>query len=136
MKKAGKGIFIKLGEIEGLREESDATMRYLAEELRVDGLISNKTKVLMKGKKAGLITMYTAFILDTKAFMTSFKNIRNISPDIVELRPGLIPKVVREFRRKSDIPIWATGLISERSEVEELKRAGASSVVASREYLW
>lgn len=136
LKRKGKKIFVKIGEIEGLKDDSDITMDYLSQELRVDGVVSNKNRVIAKAKKAGLVTVYTAFILDTQSFITSMKNINNIKPDIVEIRPGIMPKVISEMKKKSKISVWATGLITEKKEVDNLIKAGADSIVTSKDYLW
>lgn len=134
--KKGKKVFIKVSDIKGLKDDDDAALTYLMDEVGAYGIISNKSRVISKAKKVGLVTIYTAFILDTQSIITSIRNIKNIRPDIVELRPGIIPKVVKEMRRKIDTPIWASSLFTEEEEVEEVIGAGAESILTGWEYLW
>lgn len=136
LNKEGKKVFVKINEIEGLKEEDEASLEYLLS-IGVFGITSNKTKVLNKAKKMGLKVVYTAFVLDTQSFATTLKNIQTVKPDIVEVRPGVIAKVIREIRKENpELPIWATGLITEEKEIKEAIEAGAQSIVTSKITLW
>ncbi|MGL6063552.1 MAG: glycerol-3-phosphate responsive antiterminator [Fusobacteriaceae bacterium] len=136
LKIVGKEVFVKINEIEGLKEEDDATMVFL-KSIGVIGVTSNKTKVLAKAKKVGLKTVYTAFIFDTKSFGTTLKNIKISKPDIIEIRPGLMTKVIKIIKAENEnIPIWSTGLITEEYEIQEALKCGAQTVVTSKIELW
>lgn len=136
LKEKGKEVFVKINEIEGLKEDDDATMEFL-KNIGVFGITSNKTKVLAKGRKAGLKTVYTAFVFDTKSFGTTLKNIKTINPDIIEVRPGLMTKIIKIIKEEnSNTPIWATGLITKESEIDEAIKSGAQTVVTSKIELW
>lgn len=136
LKKMGKEVFVKINEIEGLKEDDDATMEFL-KGIGVFGITSNKTKVLTKAKKIGLKTVYTAFVFDTKSFGTTLKNIKTINPDIIEVRPGLMTKVIKIIKEENpNTPIWSTGLITEEWEINEALNCGAQTVVTSKIELW
>ncbi|MGL5191384.1 MAG: glycerol-3-phosphate responsive antiterminator [Cetobacterium sp.] len=136
LKKSGKNVFVKINEIEGLKEDDDASMSFL-KNIGVYGVIANKTKVLIKAKKMGLKIAYTAFVFDTKSFSTTLKNIKTIEPDIIEVRPGVMSKIIKIINSENPtIPIWATGLITEEAEIEEAINSGAKTVVTSQIELW
>lgn len=131
-----KEVFVKINEIEGLKEDDDATMEFL-KNIGVYGVTSNKTKVLAKAKKVGLKTVYTAFVFDTKSFSTTLKNIKIVNPDIIEVRPGLMTKIMKIIKEENpNIPIWATGLITEEAEINEALSCGAQTIVTSKIELW
>lgn len=136
IKSFNKEVFIKINEIQGVKEDSDVVFEYLVKS-GVFGVISNKTKVLQKAKKNMLKIVYTAFVFDTKSLDTTLKNIENIKPDIVEVRPGIMPKVIKIIKEKNkNLPIWATGIITDEKEIDEVLEAGAQSIITSKLSLW
>lgn len=136
IKSFNKEVFVKINEIQGIKEDDDVVFEYLIK-AGVFGVVSNKTKVLQKAKKNFLKVVYTAFVFDTKSLDTTLKNIENIKPDIVEVRPGIMPKVIKVIREKNpSLPICATGIVTEDKEIDEALEAGAQSIVTSKLGLW
>ena len=57
-------------------------------------------------------------------------------PDLMEVMPGIIPKVIPEIKRKCQIPIIAGGMISSKEEIIKLLKVGVMAVSTSRVELW
>lgn len=57
-------------------------------------------------------------------------------PDLMEIMPGIIPKVIPEIKRQCQTPVIAGGMVSTKEEIIELLKVGAVAVSTSREQLW
>ena len=77
---------------------------------------------------AFLYTILRVFVLDSMAFKNIDNLIRTGNPDVLEILPGVMPKIIKKVCKMLPIPIIAGGLISEREDVLEALDAGAISV--------
>lgn len=132
---AGKRVMVHVDLLKGLAADREGIL-YLAKEIRPDGVVSTRIHLLQSARKAGLLTVQHLFMIDTHALETGVSHVRQFGPDIVEVMPGLMPRVVRDLSRMVDQPIVAAGLITSFAEVEAVIDAGATAAVASREELW
>ncbi len=57
-------------------------------------------------------------------------------PDAIEVLPGVIPKVIEDLTERSDLPIIAGGLISDKEEVMRALEAGSLAVSGGNTELW
>lgn len=135
LQEAGKAVFIHLDLCEGLGRDA-AAVRWCAENLRPDGLISTKSALLHAAKEAGLITIQRMFLMDSASLASGMKLLKGNPPDLVELMPGLIPKAISAVSRKVNIPVIAGGMITEADEVAGALSAGALAVSTSDRLLW
>ena len=85
--------------------------------------------------------MYTVlrfFLIDSMAI----KNIENLGnqheqlPDVVEVLPGMMPKVIGKVCKMSKTPIIAGGLISDKESVMAALSAGAIAVSSTNHEVW
>ena len=135
LQEAGKAVFIHLDLCEGLGRDA-AAVRWCAENMRPDGLISTKSALLYAAKEAGLITIQRMFLMDSASLASGMKLLKGNPPDLVELMPGLIPKAISAVSRKVNIPVIAGGMITEADEVAGALSAGALAVSTSDRLLW
>jgi glycerol uptake operon antiterminator len=75
-------------------------------------------------------------MLDTQAYENGIRNVSNVQPDAIEIMPGLMPRVIREFYEKIDCPIITAGLIKHPNEIREAIEAGAHGVAIGEPELW
>jgi len=134
-KSAGKKVFLHVDFIAGLGGDPVA-MKFVAERIKPDGIISTKSHFVKNAKKYGMLAIQRLFIIDTSALEQGIHNIRQSEPDAVEIMPGLIPRVISELRAAVSVPIIVGGLIREQSEIETALRAGASAVSMGSRQLW
>lgn len=133
--KYGKKILLHADMIDGLKSDEYGA-EFLAQEVRPAGLISTRNQVLLTARKKGLITIQRFFLLDSTALESSFAQIEKTKPDYVELLPGIIPVMIREFAESASVPVIAGGLIRTEEDVRLALAAGAVAVTTSRRPLW
>ena len=57
-------------------------------------------------------------------------------PDLIEILPALMPKIVAKVCRISPIPVIAGGLVSDKEDVMSLLQAGVTSISSTNEQIW
>ena len=55
---------------------------------------------------------------------------------MVEVLPGLMPKILRKICRTSRVPVIAGGLISDKEDVMGALGAGATAVSTTNQGVW
>ena len=64
------------------------------------------------------------------------KQLRAARPDLIEILPALMPKVVKRICKMSSTPVIAGGLVSEKEDIMELLDAGVTSVSSTNTNIW
>ena len=78
-------------------------------------------------------------IISTKASMINRANLGNQHeqlPDVVEVLPGLMPKILKQICKTSKVPVIAGGLISDKEDVMGALGAGAAAVSTTNQKVW
>ena len=101
-----------------------------------DGIISTKPLLVKRALELGIFGVQRTFMIDSMAVNTMKKQIDTFHPDLVEVMPGIIPKVLKEIRAYTDIPIIAGGLISDKKDIMAAFGAGADAISTTKEELW
>ena len=130
-----KYVFLHVDLIEGLANDAGA-IRYLAEAVKPDGIISTRNQVIKYGRELGLYTIQRYFCMDSLALRTGIKSIEQTSPDTVELLPGIIPRAVKYLTSQIKQPIIAGGMVTTKEDVVENLKNGAVAVSTSCKELW
>ena len=135
IKAADKLAFVHIDLIEGLspREISvDFIMKYA----QADGIISTKQNLAHYAKSRGLLTVQRFFLLDSLALANVQKQMDSVCSDLVEILPGVMPKIIRKLTRASSKPIIAGGLISEKDDIISALDAGALAISSTNPAVW
>lgn len=135
IKKARKRVFLHIDLLEGISKDA-AGLRYVAEEIKPDGIISTRSNLISSAKKEGIFAIQRIFLLDSLAVDTAVRTIRQVDPDAVEVLPGVVPKIIKKIHENVYHPLIAGGLIEGKKEVSDALKAGAWAVSASRDDLW
>ena len=61
---------------------------------------------------------------------------KTAKPDVIEVLPALMPKIVSKVCKLSPAPVIAGGLVSEKEDVMTLLQAGAISISSTNENVW
>jgi glycerol uptake operon antiterminator len=130
IKDAGKIAMVHTDLIDGLTSK-DIAADFLAEQTRVDGLISTKANLIKHAKSRGLLTIQRFFVLDSLSLLSVEKQFPLDSADAIEVLPGVMPKVIRKLALIAKKPIIAGGLISDPEDVRHALEAGAIAVSTS-----
>lgn len=128
-----KKVLVHADLIEGIGKDK-AGLEYL-KTLGVDGIISTRNQLIHFAKELGLFTVQRLFAIDSMSIKTIQDSIDFAKPDVIELMPAFVSKVIKKFAA-GDIPVIAGGLISTKEEILEVLSYGAISVSTSESTLW
>lgn len=132
--KAGKKLFIHLDLAEGIGKDEYGIL--FAKEQGADGIISTRTNIIKLAKKAGMFTVQRFFIVDSHSIDTTIESLKSSKPDMIEIMPGIIPKVIKRLKKDLDMPIVAGGLIETQDEIKEAISCGAKAISIGKREFW
>ena len=130
---AGKFYFLHVDLADGIGKDKTG-IEYLTE-CGVDGIISTRSQLIKYAKEAGLLTIQRFFVIDRQGIESIRDMLDSSSPDLIEIMPGVIGKVINRFSYGS-IPVIAGGLIQTKVEVTDALKNGAAAVSTGTTELW
>lgn len=83
-----------------------------------------------------LYTVLRFFIIDSIAMENVFKAQNNVDPDVIEILPGVMPKIIKKISKKVKCPVIAGGLICDKEDIMDVLSAGAICVSSTNENTW
>lgn len=131
----GKKLIIHADLVQGLSHD-EAGAQFLCQVIRPTGIISTHAKVVATAKKHRLVGIHRVFLLDSHSLEVSYRIIRSSNPDYVEILPGMMPDILREFATESNKPVLAGGFIRTMEDVSMLLASGAAAVTTSSREIW
>ncbi len=131
----GAKVLLHADLIEGLKSD-EAGAQFLCQEVQPDGLISTHAHVVTTAMKRGLIGVQRVFLLDSHSLQTTYRVVKSVTPDYLEVLPGLMTGVLRDIRESTGLSILAGGFIRTVQDVENAISAGAVAVTTSEHHLW
>ena len=134
LKSAGKQVMVHMDLISGLSAREEA-VDFIARYTKADGIISTRYEQIKRGKQLNLSTIYRIFVIDSKALSNLNRHIGDYA-DIVEILPGLMPKIISRMKKELNVPIIAGGLISDKEDVIQALDAGAIAISTTNEDVW
>jgi glycerol-3-phosphate responsive antiterminator len=132
-KDAGKLVFVHADLIDGMTAK-DISVDFLAQNTTADGVISTRPNLIRRAKELGLITIQRFFLLDSLAFENVLRQSSNA--DVVDILPGMMPRVISRLTDQIRQPLIASGLLSDKSDILAALSAGAVAVSTTCEPLW
>ena len=132
---AGKKVFVHLDLIDGLAAREIAA-DFIARNTAADGVISTKAPLTKRGRELGLVAIQRFFLLDSMALRNIERHLAQDSSDLIEVLPGLMPKIIRRVIETTGKPIIAGGLISDKEDVTGALGAGAVAVSSTNPAVW
>lgn len=135
VKESGKLAMVHLDLITGLSSKEIA-VDFLKKYTRADGIITTKPTLIKRAKELGLYTILRLFIIDSMAYENIERQVKSAKPDLIEVLPALMPKIVTKICKISAIPVIAGGLVSDKEDIMALLQAGVTSVSSTNENIW
>ena len=132
---AGKRAFVHLDLIDGLSAREVAA-DFIARHTDADGIISTRSALVRRAGELGLLTIQRFFLLDSMALRNMEKQLAQDASDLIEVLPGRMPKMIRRIRERTDKPVIAGGLISDKEDVTGALGAGAAAVSSTDPAVW
>ena len=130
----GKKIFVHIDLAEGIGK--DRTGIRFAKCADVDGIISTRSNLIKTASEMGLLTVQRFFIIDSHSVLTTTDALKNSKTDMIEVMPGVVPKVIRDLKEQISLPIIAGGLIYDESDIKMAKNSGAAAVSTGATEFW
>ena len=129
-----KKLFIHLDLTTGLgKDKSGIEFAKLA---GIDGILSTRTNLIKAARECGLDTVQRFFIVDSHSIDTTLESLKASKSDMIEVMPGVAPKIIKRLKSRTDVTIIAGGLIDEMDEVKIAIESGACAISTSDKNLW
>lgn len=135
IKGAGKAAFVHIDLIDGLSAR-EVAVDFIAKNTQADGIISTKQSLVRYAKTKGLLTIQRFFVLDSIAMLNIQKQMSTSYTDMIEILPGVMPKIIRKIVDSTGKPIIAGGLISDKEDVVTALGAGATAISSTNLDVW
>lgn len=134
IKDAGKTAVVHMDLVAGLSSRVEA-VDFIANYTEADGIISTHSDQLRRAKELGLSTIYRIFLIDSKVLDKLNGRIKEYA-DIVEILPGLMPKMIKQLADSLNVPVIAGGLIQDKEDVLAALDAGAIAISTTNREVW
>ena len=135
LKRAQKIAMVHLDLINGLGSK-DIAVDFIKDNTKADRIISTRPTIIRRACELGFYTALRIFILDSLSYENIEKQLNTIKPDIVEILPGTMPKIISKVCRKVRQPVIASGLISDKEDIMLALSAGAIAVSSTNQAVW
>lgn len=135
LKKAGKIVIIHIDLIAGLSSKEIA-VTYIKSVTHADGIISTRPSVIRQAKEEGLFAIMRFFVIDSMAFESIKRQTESAYPDMIEVLPGVMPKIIQKICKQNRTPVIAGGLISDKEDIMAALDAGAISISTTNQKVW
>lgn len=132
---SGRYIFIHVDFLEGFSRDKKA-LDYIAKVIKPDGIISTKSDFIRHAKENGIFTIQRFFIVDGRSHKMAVKEAQMVGPDMIEIMPAIMPRVIGQISRQVSLPIIAGGLIETKEDITDILNAGAAGISTSETALW
>lgn len=130
----GKRAIVHADLIAGLGSK-EAAVDYL-HQIGADGIISTRPGFIKRGRELGLFTIHRFFVFDSLSLQNVAKSAAISRPDIVEILPGLMPKVIARVCEAVEAPVICGGLIEDKNDVMAALGAGAMAISSTDQAVW
>ena len=135
IKEAGKIAMVHIDLISGLSSK-EITVDFLKKYTQADGIITTKPNLIKHAKELGFYTILRLFLIDSMAYENIDRHIKTSKPDVIEVLPALMPKIISKVCRLSPIPVIAGGLVSDKEDIMSILDTGVTSISSTNEKVW
>ena len=136
LQQKGKIVFVHLDLAEGIARDANG-VQILAEIVRPDGVITTKNNLVRTIREYGMLAALRCFIMDGQSYQKAIQVSGNVSPDFVELMPGILPPgLIESFCRETGAAVVAGGLVRSAVDANQVFSAGARGISTSDRSLW
>lgn len=135
VKQMGKYAIVHIDLIAGLGSR-DVAVDYIKQCTKADGIISTKPAFIKRASELSLFTIQRFFLIDSLAYANLKKQVHTFHPDVIEILPGSLYKMIEILSQELSTPLIAGGLIMDKSDVISALKAGAIAVSTTNENVW
>ena len=132
---AGKTAFVHADLIDGLAAR-DVAADYIRRATRAQGIISTKPPVIRRARELGLCAVQRFFVIASMALENLRRQLEHTRPDVIEILPGVMPKILRRIAAFTRIPLIAGGLFGGKEDILAALGAGAAAISSTNPDIW
>lgn len=130
----GKRLLLHMDLAEGIGR--DKLGLRLVKNMHADGIISTRAGMIKMAKEMGLYTVQRFFLVDSHSVDTVIETVKSAKPDMAEIMPGVVPKVIARIRKETGVAVICGGLIETKEEIKEAFCGGAAAVSIGKKEFW
>lgn len=134
-KEAGRRVIVHVDLIDGLASKA-ISVDFVRKYTDADGIISTKPALIKRANEIGLFSIQRLFMMDGITYANIERHVRMCDPDVVELMPSGLSKVIAYLTEVIRQPVVASGLTQDKQDVIAALNAGAVAVATSNRALW
>jgi glycerol uptake operon antiterminator len=135
VKEKGKMAVVHVDLITGLSTK-DVSVDFIAQYTEADGIISTKPFLIKRANELGLFTVQRFFMIDAITYTNIKKHVKENNPDIVEIMPAGLTKMIRYVYEQVNKPLVASGLVLDEEDVMGALKAGAIAISTTNQAMW
>lgn len=135
LRQRGKKAIVHVDLITGLSGK-EVAVDFIKNSTNADGIISTKMSLIRRAKELKMVTVFRFFVIDSMAFDNIKRQCESAQPDLVEILPGLMPKIITRVTKMVSAPVIAGGLVAEKADVIAAIEAGAVSISSTNQKTW
>ncbi len=135
VKAVGKMAVVHVDLITGFSSK-DVCVDFIKKYTRADGIISTKPFLIKRGNELGLFTVQRFFMIDAITYANIKKHVKENNPDVVEIMPAGLTKMIRYVYEEVEKPLVASGLVLDEDDVMGALKAGAIAVSTTNLDIW
>lgn len=129
-----KKVFVHIDLMEGIGKDKSGIK--LLKKMEIDGIISTRVNIIRLAKEENIFTVQRFFIVDSKSVETTAEAVKQSKCDVIEVMPGVVPKVIKGLCEKLSVPVIAGGLIESEREIDAALRSGAIAISTGKSEFW
>ncbi len=130
-----KGLYIHIDSIDGFSKDTWG-LEYIIKNISPDGIITEKNNLVKLSKDMGVFTIQRLFIPNSYSLENSISSIKKTRPNAIEILPGIMPKIIKKIIKETKTSVIASGLITDKYDLDSSLDAGAIAVSASCKDVW
>lgn len=135
IKSVGKKAIVHIDLISGLAPK-EISVDFISKYTKADGIVSMKPSLIKRANELGLFTIQRFFMIDFIAYRNIIKHAKTTDPDVVDLLPATLPKVIKYILQEIQKPVIASGLILDKDDVISALNSGVLAVSTTNQEIW
>lgn len=135
IKNAGKKAIVHVDLIVGLAAK-EICVDFIKKYTLADGIISMKPAMIKRANELGMFTIQRFYTMDALTYANVVKHVKNCNPDVVEILPAGLTKIIHYLLEDIDKPMVASGLILDKDDVMGALKVGAVAVSTTNREVW
>lgn len=135
LKCKNKTVIVHEDLIEGLSSSYYAAS-FIKKYTKADGIITTKPSNASYARKMGLFTVLRFFVFDSMGYENMKQTIKDANCDVIEMLPGIMPNLIKDIKKRTNIPVVAGGLITTKEQVMAALNSDAIAISSSNYSVW